>query len=102
MEKENNTDKSDFTEKEILDLNSLKPFELESKTNIGVFNSSSSGHEEEGIDYNVKQIGNSEWCECSTEPVVGQMFFKTGAVKNFTSFTGKYLCWILFLIKLQT
>ena len=31
-EKENNTDESDFSENEILDLNSLKPSEFESKT----------------------------------------------------------------------
>ena len=31
-EKENNIDESDFSENEILDLNSLKPFEFESKT----------------------------------------------------------------------
>ena len=88
MEKENNTDKSDFSENEII--------------NIEVINRSGSDEEEKGIEHKVKRIGNSEWCECSTEAVVGQMFFKTGAVKNFTSFTGKYLCWILFLIKLQT
>ena len=41
-EKENNTDESDFSENEILDLNSLKPFEFESKTNIRVINRSSS------------------------------------------------------------
>ena len=35
MEKENNTDESDFSENEISDLNSLKPFEFEPKTNIG-------------------------------------------------------------------
>ena len=29
--KKNNTDESDFSENEILDLNSLKPFEFESK-----------------------------------------------------------------------
>ena len=28
-EKENNTDESDFSENEVLDLNSLKPFEFE-------------------------------------------------------------------------
>ena len=33
MEKENNTDESDFSENEISDLNSLKPFEFEPKTN---------------------------------------------------------------------
>ena len=28
------------------------------------------------------------------------MFFKTGHLKNCAIFTGKYLCWSLFLIKL--
>ena len=28
------------------------------------------------------------------------VFFKIGARKNFVVFTGKYLCWSLFLIKL--
>ena len=72
MQNENNTNESDFSENEILDLNSLKPFELESKTNIGVINSSSSDDEEEGIEYKVKRISNSEWCDCSTEAVVGR------------------------------
>ena len=43
-EKENNTDESDFTENEILDLNDLnflRPFEFESKINR-IINSSSS------------------------------------------------------------
>ena len=61
MEKENNTDKSDFSEDEILDLNSLKPFEFESKTNLGVINSISSDDEEEGIEYKIKRRGNSKW-----------------------------------------
>ena len=39
MEKENNTDESDFSENEIPDLNSLKPSEFEPKTNIGDINS---------------------------------------------------------------
>ena len=30
-----------------------------------------------------------------------QMFFKIGGLKNFTTSTGKYLCWSLFLIKLE-
>ena len=30
-----------------------------------------------------------------------QMFFKIGALKSFTIFTVKHLCWSLFLIKLQ-
>ena len=72
MEKENNTDESDFSENEILDLNFLKPSEFESKTNIGVINSSSSDDEEEGIEDKIKRIGNSEWCKCSTEAVVGR------------------------------
>ena len=40
MGKENNTDESDFSGNEIPDLNSLKPFEFEPKTNIGDINSS--------------------------------------------------------------
>ena len=40
MEKENNTDESDFSENEIPDLNSLKPFEFEPKRNIEDINSS--------------------------------------------------------------
>ena len=61
-----------MSENEILDLNSLKPFEFESKTNIGVIDSSSSDDGEEAIEYKVKRIGNSEWWECSTEAVVGR------------------------------
>ena len=30
-----------------------------------------------------------------------QMFFKIGVPKNFVTFTGKHLCWSLFLITLQ-
>ena len=30
------------------------------------------------------------------------MFFEIGILKNFAMFTGKYLCWGLFLKKLQT
>ena len=30
-----------------------------------------------------------------------QMFFKLGVLANFAIFTGKHLCWSLFLIKLQ-
>ena len=40
MEKENNTDESDFSGNEIPDLNSLKPFEFEPKANIRDINSS--------------------------------------------------------------
>ena len=42
MEKENNTDESDFSENEMPDLDSLEPFEFGPKTNIGDVNSSSS------------------------------------------------------------
>ena len=42
MEKESNTDESDFSENEIPDLNSLRPFEFEPTKNIGDINSSSS------------------------------------------------------------
>ena len=42
MEKENNTNESDFSENETPDLHSLKPFEFELTTNIGDINSSSS------------------------------------------------------------
>ena len=31
---------------------------------------------------------------------LSQMFFKIGVLKNFAIFTGKHLCWNLFLIKL--
>ena len=30
-----------------------------------------------------------------------QMFFRTSFLKNFAIFTGKYLCWSLFLIRFQ-
>ena len=55
MDKENNSDKSDFSENEIPDLNSLKPFKFEPKTNIEDVISSSSGDEEEGAEYKVKR-----------------------------------------------
>ena len=58
MEKENNTNESDFSENEIPDLNFLKPFEFEPKTNIGDINSS--GSDEEGAEYKVKRINNSK------------------------------------------
>ena len=48
-EKENNTNKSDFSENEILDLNFLKPFEFESKTNIEVIISSSSDDQKQPL-----------------------------------------------------
>ena len=54
MDKENNSDKSDFSENEIPDLNSLKPFNFEPKTNRDSI-SSSSDDEEEGAEYKVKR-----------------------------------------------
>ena len=72
MEKENNNDKSDFSENEIPDLSSLKLFKFESKANIGDIISSSSDDEEEGAEYKVKLISNSEWCECSAKAFVGR------------------------------
>ena len=55
IEKENSSDESDFSENEIPDLNSLKPFKFEPKTNIEDVISSSSGDEEEGAEYKVKR-----------------------------------------------
>ena len=48
----NDTDESDFSENEIPDLNSLRPYELEPKTNIGdtYFINSSSSDKEEGAE----------------------------------------------------
>ena len=72
MEKENNSDESNFSENEIPDLNFLKPFKFESKTNIGDIISSSSDYEDEGVEYKVKRISNNEWCKCSATAVVGR------------------------------
>ena len=52
--------------------NSLKTFEFELKTNIGDINSSGSDDEEEGAEYKVKRISNSEWYKCSAKAVVGR------------------------------
>ena len=71
MEKEKNSDESDFTEK-IPDLNSLKSLKFERKTNIGDINSSISDDEEEGAEYQVKRISNNEWCECSAKAGFGR------------------------------
>ena len=50
----------------------MKPSEFEAKTNIGDINSSSSDDEEEGVEYKIKRISNSEWCECGAKTVVGR------------------------------
>ena len=70
--KRNSIDESGFSENEIPDLNSLKASEFEPKTNIGDINSSSSDDEEEGAEYKVKWISNSEWCKCSAKAVIGR------------------------------
>ena len=48
--------------------------------------------------------GNTEFHNLSsmrkTQPP--DVFFKKAVLKNFLIFTGKHLCWNLFLIKLQT
>ena len=67
MQKENITDGSDFSENEIADLNSLKPFEFEPKKTIEDTNFSGSDDEEEGMEDKVKRIGNSECCKCSKQ-----------------------------------
>ena len=72
MEKENNSSESDFSENEIPDLNSLKPFEFEPKTNTGDINSSSSNDEEKGAEHKVKRISKSEWYECSAKAIDGR------------------------------
>ena len=50
MEKQNNTDKSDFSENEITDLNFLRPFEFEPKTSEILIVVSNSDDEEEGAE----------------------------------------------------
>ena len=73
MEKENERHESDFSENEIPDLNSLKPFEFEPKQTSEILTvSSSSDDDEEGAEYKVKRIINNEWCECSAKAVVGR------------------------------
>ena len=43
---------------------------------------------------------NSFFCNAMQQQSL-QMFLKIDVLKNFASFTGKHLCWHLFLIKLQ-
>ena len=47
--------------------------------------------EYEGCQQNFENNRSSHW-RCSV---------KKGVLKNFANFTGKYLCWSLFLINLQ-
>ena len=62
MEKENNSNESDFSQNKIPDLNSLQP-------NPKDINSSSSD-EEEGAEYKVKRISNNGLCECSAKAII--------------------------------
>ena len=55
-----------------------------------------------------KSVKNKIWSWSQSKKTVvkyrsslSQMFFKVGSLKNFAIFTGKHLCWSLFLIKLQ-
>ena len=71
MEIENKSDESVFSENEIPDLNSLKPFKFEPKTNIGDIIISISDDEDD-VEYKVKRISNNEWCDCRAKAVVGR------------------------------
>ena len=42
----------------------------------------------------------SYWADAASGGSRWQMFFKTVVLKNLANFTGKQLCWNLFLIKL--
>ena len=39
---------------------------------------------------------------CLLQKQPPEVFCKKGVLKNFANFTGKHLCWSLFIIKLQT
>ena len=75
--KKKNSDESDFSEDEIPNLNSLKSFKFEPKTNIGDIISSSSDDEEEGAEYKVKRISNRV-VQVQCKSIHWQMFFKIG------------------------
>ena len=49
----------------------------------------------------VKVISSAYVISSRSRSSRSQKFFKIGALKNFANFTGKQLCWSLFLIKLQ-
>ena len=71
-EKENSTNETDFSENEIPDLNSLKPFEINQKqTDI---DNSSSDKKEECIEGKVKWIVSSRWCECCKQCKIGKKY----------------------------
>ena len=65
MEKENNSNESDFSQIKIPDLNSLQP-------NPKDINSSSSDDEEEGAEYKVKRISNNGWYKCIAKAFPGR------------------------------
>ena len=71
MEEENNNDKSGFSENEIPDLNSLKPFKFEPKQTSEIL-SVVAVMMRKGAEYKVKRISNNEWCECSAKAFVGR------------------------------
>ena len=78
MEKENNTDESNFSENEIRDLHSLKPFEFEPKINRDI-NSSSSDAEKEGTEYEVTyNIKEQRVMRVQCKSSRWQMFFEIG------------------------
>ena len=71
MEKENNTDESDFCEKWDVRFKFFEAFWIWTK-NKTRYNSSSSDDEEGGAEYKVKRISNSKSCECSAKAVAGR------------------------------
>ena len=48
---------------------------------------------------NLKPSNSEPWTKSKSSRL--QMLFKISSIKNFAIFTGKHLCWGLFLIKLQ-
>ena len=73
MEKENNSNENDFSENEIPDSNSLKPFKFEPNQTSEILTvMMRKNDEEEGAEYEVKRISDNEWCECSAKAVVGR------------------------------
>ena len=78
MEKENNSNESDFSENEIPDLNYLNPFKFEPKANIGDIISSSSDddddddeeeeEEEDGPEYKLKWIVTMSGASADLQP----------------------------------
>ena len=62
MVKENNTDKSDFSQNEIPDLNSLKPFEFEPKQTSEILTVVALMMRKKVMNHKIIRISNSEWC----------------------------------------